>query len=619
MVHANRWSNTNVNLPAVIDPNGLNWTISLDSSTPAWVSLNNRSLTLNTTDFSYNISETTIVSLKITNEKNAWAKYNLTIETASYTSPSFGVISNITVVEGTQTEVKLELKNTLDVQVVDWTNNTIAWIEFDQQSSALIINTSNNFVKTQCAKLLSNDSWQNKVYSNEFTVFIIQTTVHPPILANSFGPLKIYSGQTTLFIIPEDLFISVITFSLEYSVEVLNWSVSTVLHTNITSSKLDNSSVLYLQSNDPKNCFIALIVTDLNNQSAETIVEVDALNWASKDCAQWKSEYQADCVKCTTNYVLGSAGVCLWNTVYFSDSLDNLFDIWGLVIMIWLTINWVLIVFIEIRSLCSIEFAHTIIILVVSSSKQNTNLMRLITWMQIFKFDFGFIDYFNIRQMLFCKLGTDKMAELQFYCQSTVLNYFMLLVIILAFLWIVFALKFASRRLNFVSKWYKFIISKLKIQSIAWISIHIFWPFLWINLISDAINSSNHLGLSLLSFLFFAVCVIILMIKLPSVFTLTFVKSIDHNDSSLLTLLTILKSICHALLFSFERRSVQVVVLLIEFIVHFPFITTNLMMNKEKSLFDLYSTKMNGVKHSRAFNNKIICQPEIIEFWQFEF
>ena len=367
----------------------------------------------------------------------------------------------------------------------------------------------------------------------------------------------------------------------------------------ITSSKLDNSFVLCLQSNEPKTCFITLIATDSNSQSAETIIEVNALNWASKDCDQWKSEYQADWVKCKTNYVLGSAGVCLWNTVYFSDSLDNLFDIWGSIILIWLTINWVLIVFIKIRSLNSVEFAHTIIIFAVSSSNQNKNLTRLITWMQIFKFDFGFIDYFNIRHMLFCKLGTDKMAELQFYCQSTVLNYFMLLVIILVFLWIVFALKFASRRIDCASKWYKFMIDNLKIQHIAWISIHVFWPFLWINLISDALNLSSHFILSLLSLLLFAICIIILVLKMPSVFTLEFVKSIDQNDSAFLTLLTMLKSICHALLFTFESHSVKVMVLLAEFTLHFPFITANLMANKEKSLFDLYSTKMSGVKHSR--------------------
>ena len=241
VVHANRWSNTNVDLPDIIDPNGLNWTISLDPSKPAWVSLSNRSLNLNTTDFSYNISETTIVSLKIMNEQNAWIKYNLTIETALYITPSFGVISNITVVEGTQTEVMLNLQNALVVQVVDWTNNMIKWIHYDQQSSTLIINSSNNFEQTQCAKLLSNDSWQNKVYSNEFTIIVNQTTVYPPILANIFGPLKIYSGQSTLFLIPEDLFISAMGSHLEYSVEVLNSSVSTVLHANtIIEFELEN-------------------------------------------------------------------------------------------------------------------------------------------------------------------------------------------------------------------------------------------------------------------------------------------------------------------------------------------------------------------------------------------
>ena len=132
VVHANRWSNVNVELPATIDPNGLNWTISLDPSIPAWIILDNRILTLKTTNFNYNISETTIVSLKIVNEKNAWIKYNLTIVTASYISPSFGVIQNITAYENTQTEVKLELQSGLDINVIDWTNNnTITWIKFD--------------------------------------------------------------------------------------------------------------------------------------------------------------------------------------------------------------------------------------------------------------------------------------------------------------------------------------------------------------------------------------------------------------------------------------------------------------------------------------------------------
>ena len=148
--------------------------------------------------------------------------------------------------------------------------------------------------------------------------------------------------------------------------------------------------------------------------------------------------------------------------------------------------------FIGIKSLYTIEFAHTFIIFVVSISKQNMNLMELVSFIQIFKFDFGFIDYFNLRKMLFCKLGTDKMVDLNFYCQSTILNYFMLIIIILISFWIAVAFKYVSQRLKYVLNFYQLISSKIDKQNIAWLLIHIFLPFLLINLISDATNSSSH-------------------------------------------------------------------------------------------------------------------------------
>ena len=492
VVHANRWSNKYIDLPKIVDPNGLNWTVSLDPSTPAWIIANNTLLKLNTTDFSYNISETTIVSLKITNEKNAWTKYNLTIETSQYTSPSFGVISNITAAKGTQTKVKLDLQSGLDIQIVEWANNNvISWIQYDKQNSMLILCPINNYVQIQCAKLLSSDSCQNKVYSNEFTIFVIKSMNSPPTLANRFGPLQIYSKRTKLFVIPDDLFISPQHSSLKYSVQVLRWSVNTLLSANVTISKYDNSSILYLQSNDPKTCFITLCATDSNGQSAETEVEVDVLNWASKDCVEWTSQYQDGWIKCKANYILKSDGVWYLNSTYFSNSLENLFEIWGLIVLIWLTTNLIMIIFIGIKALYSIEFAHTLIIFVVSLSIQNKGLMRLITWIQIFKFDLEFIDYFNIRKLLFCKLGTNKMVDLQFYCQPTILNYLVLIIVILVSVWIVAILKYASLRLKYALKLYQLIINKITIEAIAWILIHIFWPFLWINLISDALNSSS--------------------------------------------------------------------------------------------------------------------------------
>ena len=114
--------------------------------------------------------------------------------------------------------------------------------------------------------------------------------------------------------------------------------------------------------------------------------------------------------------------------------------------------------------------------------------------------------------------------------------------------------------------------------------------------------SHSHLFLSVLSFLLFGICLIVLLIKMPSVFTFAFVESIDQTASLYLTLLTMLKSVSHALLFTFESRSMMMIVLLTEIAIHIPFIVSNITRRKDKLLFDLYFTKMLGVKHSWSEN-----------------
>ena len=163
------------------------------------------------------------------------------------------------------------------------------------------------------------------------------------------------------------------------------------------------------------------------------------------------------------------------------------------------------------------EFAHTILIFIVSLSDQNMGLMKLKVWMQLFKFDFGFIDYLNIRNILYCKLGTERLIELHFYCQSTILNYLVLIIIILISILIVFVLKYASKYLKFTLMMYQFIMSKVTLENWVWIFIHIFWPFVLINLISDALNSSSHVIELLLSFALFTIWIIVLMAMVISV------------------------------------------------------------------------------------------------------
>ena len=88
-------------------------------------------------------------------------------------------------------------------------------------------------LSNQCAKLVSNDSCHNQVYSNQFYIFI-KPNKAPPFIGDVFGPLNVYFGQLQLFEIPDDLFISAQQLDLDYSVSIISWSINSKLYVNIT-------------------------------------------------------------------------------------------------------------------------------------------------------------------------------------------------------------------------------------------------------------------------------------------------------------------------------------------------------------------------------------------------
>ena len=596
-VNIDIWTNSTVMLPNIIDPNNLSWSIELEIDTPKWINLNNNELLLNSADLSFNISETTLVTLKLINEKNAWKMYNLTINLDSYFYPSFTFINNITVNYNEITEIHLNNQSSInDIYAVDWASNlTISWIKYGKQNSTLQLMPFNINIFDQCAKLSSADSCQNKQYSNEF-VITIKYSLTPPAIGNNFGPLNVYAGQSMLFLIPNDLFTSDQLFSLHYAASVLSWSVKSILYTNIAKSDKDGLYYLYIQSLDAKTCLIIISATDSNNQSAETIVQANALNWASKDWLECKSQYQSDWVKCKENYKLGVDGGWYRNAIYFQSSVNSLYDIWGLIILVSLSINIILILIMGLRSLYLVEFAHTIIIFIASSSL-NQGLIKLISWFQIIKFDFGFIDQLHIRDFLSWNIGSTEMADIQFYWQSLLLNYFCLFLVIIILSFFLLLLKATSIKFKKVENIYRWIIIKVDKYKISWIFIYLFLPFLWINLLSDSLNIHDHMFYSLTSFAAFSTIVIFLMIKYPEIFTIKFMKKIDDNGSPIFILFSILKSICHAFLFLYRNLPFRKVFLFIEFALHLPFIFISFIRDNEISLFELYSAKMRGVKN----------------------
>ena len=511
IVNIDRWTNSTVMLPNIIDPNNLSWSIELEVDTPQWITLrNNNTLLLNSADLSFNISETTLVTLKLINEKNAWKIYNLTINLVPYFYPSFAFINNITVNYNKITEIHLNNQSSInDIYAVDWTSNlTITWIKYEKQNSTLQLMPFSINIFNQCAKLSSADSCQNKQYSNEFLI-TIKYSLTPPAIGNTFGPLNVYTGESRLFLIPNDLFISNQLFSLQYVASVLSWSVKSILIANIAKSDKDGLFYLYILSFDAKLCSIIISATDLNNQSAETMVQVNVLNWASKDWLECRSQYQSDWVKCKENYKLGRDGGWYRNAIYFSYSTSSLYDIWGLIILASLSISLIIVAIIGIRSLYMIEYSHTITIFIASSSNQG--LIKLISWLQIFKFDFGFLDPLHIRDFLFWNIESTEMANIQFYCQSTILNYFYLLFIIFLTVLFMILLKVASNKFRRADKIYIWIVGKIDRQKIFWALIYLYLPFIWVNILSDIINFYNHTLYSLISLTAFSIAKIVLI------------------------------------------------------------------------------------------------------------
>ena len=596
ILNIDRWTNSTVMLPNIIDPNNLSWSIELGMETPQWITLkNSNTILLNSADLTFNISEITLVTLKLINEKNAWKIYNLTINLEPYLYPSFIFVNNITANYNEITEIHLSNQSSIsDIYAVDWASNlTIAWIKYEKQNSTLQLMPFSINIFNQCVKLSSADSCQNKQYSNEFLI-TIKYGLTPPAIGNTFGPLNVYTNESRLFLVPNDLFISDQLFSLQYAVSVLSWSVKSILFTNIAKSDKDGRLYLYILSFDAKLCSIIISATDSDNQSAETMVQVNVLNWASKDWLECRSQYQSDWVKCKENYKLGGDGGWYRDTIYFSYSANSLYDIWGLIILASLSISLIIVVIIGIRSLYQIEYSHTITIFIASSSNQG--LIKLISWFQIFKFDFGFLDPLRMRDFLFWNIESNEMANVQFYCQSTILNYFYLLIIIFLIVLFLMLLKVASNKFRRVDKIYLCIISKIDKQKICFILIYLFLSFIWVNLLSDIINFHYHTVYSLTSLTAFSIAIIFLMIRYPEVFTLDFMKNTDSNASPIIILLSVLKSIWHAFLFLYRDQPLRRILLLIEFGIHLPVTLKSFISNKEINLFELYSTKMRGVK-----------------------
>ena len=265
-LNINRWTNFNINLPNIIDPNELKWTVSLGKSTPSWVKLSsNNLLSLYTSDSSLNIPEVMNITIRITNSQRAWTEYNQTIFSESLSLPSFSPQNNFTVNINSVTGFDFNTTGNFTIFVVDWlTNVTISWVWLDTANSKIIINSNLMPTPQQWIKLKSSDSWGNNIYSSNYYIYTYEENKSSITASNSFGPLIAFVGDQKLFKIPDDLFSSHNSFEL--SSKIIKWQVDKKVSSYLTKPDSSKGIFLFLTSQFPNSWILSIIASNVNSK-----------------------------------------------------------------------------------------------------------------------------------------------------------------------------------------------------------------------------------------------------------------------------------------------------------------------------------------------------------------
>ena len=565
-INATRWIDYTFNLPLVSDVNNLDWKVSLVDS-PSWISLNsNNSIFLSLSNINIQIPETTLLTIKITNSMNAWSEYNLTINVQSVSIPIFGKINDVLLSRNNTNILKIGYEGDSAVIIVDCSYNVqIPWIYFNETSHELIMNTKYVNLESQWVMLKAYDSCNREVYSNRFKISILSKS--SLYIGNTFGPLLMFIGEKRLFLIPNDLFISSDPSSLKISVQVINWSTSANITAYVEYSKQFESYYLYLNSITSNICHLSLSATDSSDQVIEVWFELDVLSCASKDWLKWTSNLQSGCTEWINNYVLDSTGACLWNSIYLHQPSIDLFNVCGIIVFAILISNLLMMFVLDVSMLQSFEFAQTLIVFIYSASDIDNNKIIFGSWLQISKYDFGFLNIPKFNKLL--GWNTDsKLIQMNFYCQTTLLNYFYLILFWVILFAVLKLIKIKSQSSELFKSILNTIEHRISKEDIAWIFIHLLLTFILINIAFEVITIERHLYLSFASFTLIFILIVILVSWHPEIITWSFILSIDRTNYALFTLLTIFKSILHLLMFIANGDKFHTIIEWIEIGIH---------------------------------------------------
>ena len=356
------------------------------------------------------------------------------------------------------------------------------------------INEDEYFVFAQ-----SNDtfaSWIFEIYvTNSFKI----SNQYQTAITNTFGPISVNRGEGELFSMPSDLFTDPQNLTLALSVS--NCIDKSHYFTKIELSEINEDEYfVFAQSNDTFAFWIfEIYATNSFKISNQYQTQLNIIQWASKDWVKWNGPYQSDCTKWVQGYELSGSGACLVSSSLFALSQFIIFRILGIIVWILIIIQLLFCIKLKLLSFYSLFYMQTILVMMFSVENVSDGFTVFAFTLQWTKLDFSFI-LFSIQKLFECEQSSNKMRRLAFYCQSTIHNYMILIILAVVIIVSVVGINKYIIHTTIIQKLKNFLVFiwNVNISSLVLIPINIS-PFIIANVIIDGINIRNQFVLSLIS------------------------------------------------------------------------------------------------------------------------
>ena len=530
-------------LPSVIDSDNYTVTIKLDDETPNWIQIQDNSLLSILSKTYMNSSDSqTEVTIILENELKAWRKYSLNITIEHFNMPVLSQIQDIKTDQLEGDGVFINLQTQSQVNVVNClTYDAISWLVYEDSRLRLRVSSMNaNTIKKTCWRFSYIDPWKNAVFSNQFYIGSDVDNM-PPVLLNPIGPFQITVNSHTLFLVPDDMFIDFDGDKLIYTINVVSCNIKSDFKAGIISNMNNNrGTFIYAHSSVANNWKVWLVATDLLNQSSEQIIDFKVYNCASKNWAKWDGFYQIQWNEWLSSYEINESGAWLRKVQYFLFRNLDFFLVMGITVLTFTIIHILLSIFFGRRFMNSIWNIQTIIVFVYINPNLDKNLKNFFSNILFIKFDFGFLHNLTFENKhIGCKIEIDKLTDLQFYCQSTVQNYFFLVLLSSMFLfwwvWLIELYKFQKFKAFFDS--IKLDASKIictlqtKLYNpkhfIKWCWVHLLSQFILINVSYDILNMYDHMICSFVTYIGLIWILVYLWYTRFEILSLKFIKEME--------------------------------------------------------------------------------------------